>query len=371
MILERSLQDADSVLFYRGKIRFMQQIPIKQNENRPPLDLSTLIPLGVGAVSLFGICLLLVASRLATPRSTVQAPDTATPFQYLFIGTEPGILSAIPDENGTPGENLNLDPFGETPGNSANSTPGSGFAITAQSGISTSNPSSNPSSATQKVPTSLSSEEPILIFPGNRTPTLTVGAPLPTRTYTLTFAPSSTPTNRNVSKTPANYWTSLPGATNPNATPTRTATATRTFTPTTVSTAPLNPGTYDDTDSHLIYSGTWQTNASGLYMGTLHVSTTTGNSVSFQFIGNQIRIFYQSGTGLGKMLAEIDEQQFELDQSIRDRSEWVIDVLEEGTHSVTIRHIPGGSGGAINLDKIIVPDVAATPTFTATATSTP
>src|ERR1044071_4061931 len=82
---------ADSVLFYRGTIR-----PMEPNENRPRIEMSTFVPLGVGVLSLFGICLILVASRLASPRSTVEVPDTATPFHYLFLGTEPGITTLTP-----------------------------------------------------------------------------------------------------------------------------------------------------------------------------------------------------------------------------------------------------------------------------------
>jgi hypothetical protein len=127
----------------------------------------------------------------------------------------------------------------------------------------------------------------------------------------------------------------------------------------------LNAGTYDDTDSHLVYSGTWtnQNNVQGAYQSTLHVSSTLGNLVTFRFIGQEVRLFYQSGPSLGKLRVIVDDREFELDQfdTSTFTSEWVSATLTNGTHTVTIRHAEGGS---VNLDEIIVPEV--TPTLTPT-----
>jgi len=134
----------------------------------------------------------------------------------------------------------------------------------------------------------------------------------------------------------------------------------------------LNPGTYDDTDSHFLYSGNWtsQNNVSGAYQNTLHISNTLNtpnNSVTFGFIGRELRLFYQSGPSLGTIRISIDGAQFDLDQSDNSTqtSEWVSATLDNGTHTVVISHIDGGS---VNLDSIIVPEV---PTGTSTPTSSP
>jgi hypothetical protein len=309
------------------------------NETPPRFDISTFLPLGVGAISLFGICLLLIASRLATPRATVQVPDTATPFRYLFLGTEPGISSAMP----SPGE----EGFELTPGNSITSTREVGFSITAQSGFAGLN---------SRTPTSRATQQPTLTpSPGSRTRTVT--PTLPTRFATVTRV--------GITNTPATLLT-VPG-------PTNTVAAIPTQTPGSAAPPPLNSGTYDDTDPRLIYSGSWvnQTGVPGAESGTLHVSQTIGNTITFRFIGDQLRIFYQSGSGLGFMTAVIDGQQYpplNLNGLPSVNSEWAITSLTNATHTVTITH---SSGGSINLDQIIVPDVAsATGTATATATAT-
>jgi len=138
--------------------------------------------------------------------------------------------------------------------------------------------------------------------------------------------------------------------------------------PTSASAPPLNSGTYDDIDFRLIYSGNWsnQTNVSGAYQGTLHISTTLtspGNSVTFRFIGQEVRILYQSGASLGVARIMLDTTPTLLNQSATS-NELVLTAATSGTHTVTITHL---SGGAVNLDSVIVP-IAGTPTATATPT---
>jgi hypothetical protein len=133
----------------------------------------------------------------------------------------------------------------------------------------------------------------------------------------------------------------------------------------------MNAGTYDDTDSHLFYTGNWvtQTGQPGAEGGTLHVSSTLNNTVTFRFIGDQLRIIYQSGSSLGTITVLIDGTSFTLNQSgsSSTRSEWAINVPTVGTHNVTLTH---SSGGSVNIDQVIVPDLAITNTPTATATAT-
>lgn len=306
-----------------------------QNENSPRFDLATYLPVGVGIVSLFGICLLLIASRLAAPRAIVEVPDTATPFRYLLIGTEPGIATLVPTEEFIGTRDV-------------------GFAVTAQSGISGSGDSSI-IEPTQQRPPALTPADTDNDF-------LTLGPPTRTVRPALSTATSQVATNTPIS---------LPGST---TTIQPTSTRPPTLTSTSVGAPPLNAGTYDDTDSHFTYNGNWisQTNVSGAQNGTLHVSQTLGNTITFRFIGDQLRIVYQSGAGLGIMAATIDGAAITppLNQngSPSGSSEWVITGLTNVTHLVVLTH---SSGGSINIDQVIVPDVTPTSTPTFTPTPTP
>ncbi len=141
-------------------------------------------------------------------------------------------------------------------------------------------------------------------------------------------------------------------------------------TPTSASTPPLNAGTYDDIDYRLVYSGEWtnQTDVSGAYQGTLHVSniiTTPGNSVVFRYIGLDARLFFQTGASLGVVQITLDGKQSELDQS-NTSNEWLITADKVGTHTVTITHVRGGS---VNLDFVIIP-LGITPSPSPTSTGT-
>lgn len=304
-----------------------------QNENSPRFDLTTYLPIGVGIVSLFGICLLLIASRLAAPRAIVQVPDTATPFHYLLIGTEPGVVTIVPTEEFIGTREV-------------------GFAVTAYSGISGSGDSSI-EEPTQQRPAVLTPADTADDFPTLISPTRTLRPTLTTATST----PISLPP--------------VPGSTTSIA---PTSTRQPTLTSTSVGAPPLNAGTYDDTDSHLTYSGDWisQANVSGAQNGTLHVSQTLGNTITFRFIGDQLRIVYQSGSGLGIMAATIDAAAITppLNQSGAPSasSEWVITGLTNATHLVVLTHT---SGGSVNIDQVIVPDIAPTSTPTATLTVIP
>lgn len=249
-------------------------------ENKPTFDRGLILPIILGGFSIFGICLVLLLARLSTFRAVTEVESTSTPFQFLFLGTEPGISTTTPEEE----------------------------------------------------------EEEVL--PPTKAP--------------ITFA-SSTPEPEETVDSPAS--------------PTRTRTplpaGSSSATPTTASNAPLNPGTYDQSDQRLEYTDEWiaQTGVAGVFQNTLHVSNTLGSSVSFRFIGEQIRIFYQSGSSLGTIRIDLDGLEYDLDESaeVVVQSEWISPVLINGTHTVTITHL---SGGAVNLDMIIVPEVfiTATPT---------
>lgn len=248
--------------------------------DRPSFDRSLLIPILIGFFSIFGICLVLIVGRIASARARVDVEVTSTPFQYIFLGTEPAIVSATPEEDGEIG--------GE--GDQAES------------------------------------------------PEATVTA--------ISFFESETP----------------------EATGSGTdLVVLSTATPTSGSNAPLNPGTYDDMEARILYEGDWivQRGVPGAFQNTLHLSSVLGNTVTIRFIGQQIRLFYQPGSGLGTIQIDLDGVQFELDESGNSTTtaEWSSPLLINGTHTFEVTHL---SGGAINIDQIIVPDVLLTPTPTIT-----
>jgi len=151
--------------------------------------------------------------------------------------------------------------------------------------------------------------------------------------------------------------TSSVGSTN---TPTKTATS--------ASTAPLQANTYEDSDYHIIYAGSWtiQSAVSGAYLNSLHVSSTIGNAATFQFIGQELRVFFQAGPSLGTIRINIDGTDYDpMDESnaTTQTYEWVLPSVTNGTHAVTITHL---SGGSVNLDYMIIPEVPVTPTMTPT-----
>src|SRR5262245_27137857 len=72
-------------------------------ENPPRFDRELIVPIVLGFFSVFGICLVLLLGRLSASRGETPPEDTATPFQYVFLGTEPGISTTTPSSE-TPEE---------------------------------------------------------------------------------------------------------------------------------------------------------------------------------------------------------------------------------------------------------------------------
>lgn len=253
-------------------------------DNKPSIDRELLFPILIGGFSIVGIVVVLVIGRAMNSPAAVAATPSATPFQYVYLGTEPAISTPL-------FEGSEIAPPFEVTSDDAPSI----------------------------------DETPILATSTN---SASVSTPLvlPTLNATNTAPPSAT------------------SASGP----------------------PLNPGTYDDIDSHFVYSGSWDpTRVTGAYANTLQVSTTPGSTITFRFIGREMRLFYQGGNTLGEMRITIDNVTDTLDQS--EGSEWVSDVFANGTHTVVITHVGGGS---VNLDYVIIPEVPTTATPSATPTAT-
>jgi hypothetical protein len=155
----------------------------------------------------------------------------------------------------------------------------------------------------------------------------------------------------------------------PTTNPQATATNTPTPTATSASGPALNPGVYDDIDSHLVYSGSWaESSVPGAYKNTLHVSINPGppaSTISFSFIGRQLRVAYQGGSTLGQIRINIDTGIVNATVDQSSGNQWLSDLLSNSTHSVLITHIGGGS---VNIDQVTIPEPVNTPTPTPTRT---
>jgi murein DD-endopeptidase MepM/ murein hydrolase activator NlpD len=126
---------------------------------------------------------------------------------------------------------------------------------------------------------------------------------------------------------------------------------------------PISLGTFDDADSHLSYSGSWMTDqSSGSYLQTRHYSNTAGNTVSFNFEGQKLSLLYSVGPSRGLMEVKIDGVlTATINQSASQaafQKRWDSLALEAGTHSVTLKHL---SGGTIDLDALVIANVNPTP----------
>lgn len=181
----------------------------------------------------------------------------------------------------------------------------------------------------------------------------------------LTEEPVEEPDEEPIVNTPVFATSTGPAISTPIilATPNGSIQQTNTVPPTTTSASvpPLNAGTYEDFHPSILKDGWQPTNSGG---STLHVSGTPGSTISFRFIGRELRLIYQSGPTLGEVRITIDNVVGSLDQS-NDANEWVSATFENGTHTVLITHLGGGS---VNLDQVIIPEVpiTATPTLTLT-----
>jgi len=247
-------------------------------ENKPSIDIGILAPVALAVLSALGMAVVFFVNRSNAMRP-VEVPDTATPFRYLYMGTEPGLSTQTPEPTATP---IFLEP----------------------------------------APT----DETFLTPPG-----------------------------------PPQILTSV--STNP-AFPTQPAV--RTPTPTASETLQAVLSKFDDTYFEILYDGDWtaQTNVTGAYQNTLHISFETENYALFTFVGQQVIVTFQSGPSLGSILLNLDGLEFEVSQSGPETElvDWRSPVLVLGTHEIVIEHL---SGGSVNLDSITIPDLrTATPTPT-------
>ncbi|HEX6035731.1 MAG TPA: hypothetical protein VFY83_14920 [Anaerolineales bacterium] len=181
----------------------------------------------------------------------------------------------------------------------------------------------------------------------------------PPRTRTLRPPPSATPT---LEETPAS-----PTATSPAAypgPPAETLPAEGTLiaesqpdpsaTPARDPVQPLPAGKHDNTNPNIVYDRYWafkmNPGTKYAYKGTLHISTSIGNEVSFSFTGQRFYLGYQRGRNFGTVTVVIDGQTYSFHEQAFGNI-WRSPELPPGTYSVRLIH---ENGESINLDYIEV-----------------
>lgn len=109
-------------------------------------------------------------------------------------------------------------------------------------------------------------------------------------------------------------------------------------------------GKYDDIDERVAYEGDWVNEiVETAYGESLFISSLTGDTAMFKFVGSQFHIGYLEDPGLGTINVSVDGVEYTLDQSTG--VEWISPELPIGEHSVILTH---ESGDLIILDFIII-----------------
>ncbi len=70
--------------------------------NRPVIDRELLIPILIGGFSVVGIVAVLLIGRALHSPAEVTATPSATPFRYVYLGTEPAVTTLVVDGSELP-----------------------------------------------------------------------------------------------------------------------------------------------------------------------------------------------------------------------------------------------------------------------------
>jgi hypothetical protein len=192
-------------------------------------------------------------------------------------------------------------------------------------------------------------------------PTGTSADVTPLRTQVVSRTPSATSTLEERSPTatetsPASY-PGPPAETLPaEGTPTIEILPALSTTPEPDQAEPLSPRKYDDTDPNIAYDRFWtfemNSGTKFAYKGTLHISNSIGNEVSFRFTGQRFNLGYQRGKNFGTVTVLIDDQPYSFHEQAFGNI-WRSPQLSPGVHSVRLIH---ENGESVNLDYIEILD---------------
>jgi hypothetical protein len=177
---------------------------------------------------------------------------------------------------------------------------------------------------------------------------------------------------RVVSGSPyGSYWTTDfggyvdPTAYNPGTSPTTTSsTTTSTTRASTTTTTAQNPGTnrYEQTDSHLVYKGSWSTLSSSSYSGrSMKQTKNSGASVTIAFTGTGLNWITRTGSTNGKARVTVDGGPSVLVDlysrtTIYKQKVWTTGPLPMGAHTVRIDWTglrnPSAGGTYVGIDAL-------------------
>lgn len=79
-------------------------------ESKSSFDRELLLPILLGGLSLIGIAVVFVMGRMSDSRQPASAPDTETPFRFVYLGTEPGLSTLTPEATETAAPTFTFSP---------------------------------------------------------------------------------------------------------------------------------------------------------------------------------------------------------------------------------------------------------------------
>jgi len=68
------------------------------------IDVGLIVPILFGCFSVVGLFVILLFGSLNNSREVIQPNDTETPFNYVYLGTEPAVSTLTPEETMTPAD---------------------------------------------------------------------------------------------------------------------------------------------------------------------------------------------------------------------------------------------------------------------------
>ena len=126
----------------------------------------------------------------------------------------------------------------------------------------------------------------------------------------------------------------------------------------------LQPGSYEETDAGLIYTGNWNNHSDSRHSGgTMKYSANRGNAVEFTFNGTGFELYSMTSTARGKANIYIDGKLVQtIDQYTSNanynKAVYTKTGLTEGEHKVRIavtgEKIESATGANVSIDRVII-----------------